>query len=64
VGEKLPSGFQRSEFLLEHGAIDMIVDRREMRDKFAQMIALMTGRHSPELAPKAPVTETDDAPVE
>ena len=35
VGEKLPSGFQRSEFLLEKGAIDMIVDRREMRDKLA-----------------------------
>ncbi len=52
VREKLPSGFQRSEFLLEHGAIDMIVDRREMRDKLAQLIAQLTGRQTPE------VTET------
>ena len=41
VREKLPEGFQRSEFLLEKGAIDMIVDRREMREKVAQMIALL-----------------------
>ena len=33
VREKLPEGFQRSEFLLEHGAVDMIVDRRELRDR-------------------------------
>jgi acetyl-CoA carboxylase carboxyl transferase subunit beta len=42
VREKLPEGFQRSEFLLEHGAIDMIVDRREMRIKIAQLLAKMT----------------------
>lgn len=47
VREKLPSGFQRSEFLLDHGAIDMIIDRREMRDKLAQMIAQLTGRQTP-----------------
>jgi len=41
VRETLPAGFQRSEFLLEHGAIDMIVDRRQMRDKFAQLITLL-----------------------
>lgn len=39
VREKLPEGFQRSEFLLEHGAIDMIVDRREMRDTIARLVA-------------------------
>jgi acetyl-CoA carboxylase carboxyl transferase subunit beta len=39
VREKLPEGFQRSEFLLEKGAIDMIVDRREMRDKLAKILA-------------------------
>lgn len=38
VREKLPEGFQRSEFLLEHGAIDMIIDRREMRDKVAGLV--------------------------
>jgi acetyl-CoA carboxylase carboxyl transferase subunit beta len=41
VRETLPAGFQRSEFLLEHGAIDMIVDRREMRDKLANVFTLL-----------------------
>ncbi len=41
VREKLPEGFQRSEFLLEHGAIDMIVDRREMRDRIADLLDLL-----------------------
>ncbi|EWH12080.1 acetyl-CoA carboxylase, carboxyl transferase subunit beta [Catenovulum agarivorans DS-2] len=41
VREKLPEGFQRSEFLLEKGAIDMIVDRRDMRDSIARQIAKM-----------------------
>jgi len=39
VGETLPEGFQRSEFLLEHGALDMIVDRRMMRDEIAALLA-------------------------
>jgi acetyl-CoA carboxylase carboxyl transferase subunit beta len=42
VRETLPDGFQRAEFLLEHGAIDMIVDRREMRDQLATLITLLT----------------------
>ena len=42
VREKLPEGFQRSEFLQEHGAIDMIIDRREMRDKIASILAILT----------------------
>ncbi len=41
VRETLPEGFQRSEFLLEHGAIDMIVDRRDLRDKIANLISMM-----------------------
>jgi acetyl-CoA carboxylase carboxyl transferase subunit beta len=45
VRETLPEGFQRSEFLLEHGALDMIVDRREMRNKLATLIGNMM-RHS------------------
>jgi len=44
VRETLPEGFQRSEFLLEHGAIDMIVDRREMRDTVADLLALLMRR--------------------
>ena len=47
VREKLPEGFQRSEFLLEHGAIDMIVDRREMRQRIAGLMAKMTNQDSP-----------------
>ena len=44
VRETLPEGFQRSEFLVEHGAIDMIVDRRQMRDTVADMLALLMRR--------------------
>ncbi|HSF91711.1 MAG TPA: acetyl-CoA carboxylase carboxyltransferase subunit beta, partial [Paracoccaceae bacterium] len=41
VRETLPEGFQRAEFLLEHGAVDMIVDRREMRDKVYRVLELL-----------------------
>jgi acetyl-CoA carboxylase carboxyl transferase subunit beta len=41
VRETLPEGFQRSEFLLEHGVVDLIVDRREMRERLANLLALM-----------------------
>jgi acetyl-CoA carboxylase carboxyl transferase subunit beta len=44
VRETLPEGFQRSEFLLEHGALDMIVDRREMRDRIGAMLRLLSGK--------------------
>jgi len=42
VRQKLPEGFQTSEFLLEHGAIDMIVDRREMRERIFSILAMLT----------------------
>jgi acetyl-CoA carboxylase carboxyl transferase subunit beta len=42
VRETLPEGFQRSEFLIDHGAIDLIVDRRQMRDKISAMLAVLT----------------------
>jgi acetyl-CoA carboxylase carboxyl transferase subunit beta len=42
VRQKLPEGFQRAEFLLEKGAIDMIVDRREMREKIHRLLAMLT----------------------
>ncbi|GMW06720.1 MAG: acetyl-CoA carboxylase, carboxyltransferase subunit beta [Gammaproteobacteria bacterium] len=48
VRETLPEGFQRSEFLLEHGAIDRIVDRRAMRDEIATLLAKLTKRPPPE----------------
>ena len=47
VREKLPEGFQRSEFLLEKGAIDMIVDRRQLRDEIAALLDLLTGGDRP-----------------
>ncbi|MPS32557.1 MULTISPECIES: acetyl-CoA carboxylase, carboxyltransferase subunit beta [unclassified Salinivibrio] len=47
VRENLPEDFQTSEFLLEHGAIDMIVDRREMRQRLAGLLAKLNNRHSP-----------------
>ena len=47
IRQKLPKGFQRSEFLLEHGAIDMIVHRNEMRHTLARVLAKLTGTSSP-----------------
>jgi len=42
VREKLPEGFQRSEFLQEHGAVDMIIDRRDIRDKIANILSMLS----------------------
>jgi acetyl-CoA carboxylase carboxyl transferase subunit beta len=47
VRETLPEGFQRSEFLLEKGAIDMIVDRRQMRDRLASALTIFTRQPAP-----------------
>ena len=47
VREKLPEGFQRSEFLLEHGTVDQIVDRREMRDRLADLLAMLMKQPAP-----------------
>ena len=47
VRQKLPEGFQRSEFLLDHGAIDMIVDRRQMREQVADLLAKFEHRPTP-----------------
>ncbi len=47
IRQKLPKGFQRSEFLLEHGAIDMIVHRNDMRETLARVLAKFTGRDAP-----------------
>jgi acetyl-CoA carboxylase carboxyl transferase subunit beta len=43
VRQKLPEGFQRAEFLMEKGAIDMIVDRRQLRDKLHAVLSLLQG---------------------
>jgi acetyl-CoA carboxylase carboxyl transferase subunit beta len=50
VRETLPEGFQRSEFLLDHGALDMIVDRRDLRERIASLLAMFTHK------PAIPVT--------
>src|SRR5690606_18709514 len=50
VREKLPEGFQRAEFLLEKGAIDMIVDRRKLRDAIAELLAVLQKRRAEALA--------------
>ncbi|WP_086983573.1 acetyl-CoA carboxylase, carboxyltransferase subunit beta [Vibrio aphrogenes] len=57
VRENLPEGFQRSEFLLEHGAIDMIVDRREMRPRIGKLVAKLTNY-------QFPLESSDDAAYE
>ncbi|MGQ7274792.1 acetyl-CoA carboxylase, carboxyltransferase subunit beta [Marinobacter sp. V034] len=72
VREKLPEGFQRSEFLLEHGALDMIVHRHDMRFKIASVLAKLTGQDQPEaeaaidlegIKPDQPAPESTDAPA-
>ena len=58
VREKLPEGFQRAEFLLEHGALDMIVDRRQMRDRIAELLAVLS-RQPKAARAAAPAAETE-----
>lgn len=57
VRETLPEGFQRSEFLLKHGVIDMIVDRREMRERVASLLSMLTKQQSPLVALLPPPPE-------
>jgi acetyl-CoA carboxylase carboxyl transferase subunit beta len=47
VRQTLPEGFQRSEFLQEKGAVDMVVDRRDLRDRIASLLAMLTGQPAP-----------------
>lgn len=53
VRQTLPEGFQRSEFLLEHGAIDMVIDRRQMRDRIASILAKLQRRATPTFEDKS-----------
>lgn len=64
IRQKLPKGFQRSEFLLEHGAIDMIVNRLQMRDTIAGLLAKLTGEASvaAPVPPPEPEPEPDPEP--
>ncbi|KKK73790.1 hypothetical protein LCGC14_2890270, partial [marine sediment metagenome] len=47
IRQKLPKGFQRAEFLLDHGAIDMIIPRHEMRDTLASLLSKFTNQPEP-----------------
>jgi acetyl-CoA carboxylase carboxyl transferase subunit beta len=53
VREKLPEGFQRSEFLMQKGGVDMIVDRRNMRAEIARILALLQKLPEPSIATTA-----------
>jgi len=55
VRETLPEGFQRSEFLLDHGALDLIVDRRDMRERLGALLRLLM--REPAAAPAVPAAE-------
>jgi acetyl-CoA carboxylase carboxyl transferase subunit beta len=54
VRETLPEGFQRSEFLLDHGALDLIIDRRDMRERLGSLLRMLM--RQPAATPAAPVT--------
>lgn len=61
VREKLPEGFQRSEFLLEKGAIDMIVHRNKMRETIADLLAILQHKATPVVEEAATATETGNS---
>ncbi len=58
VGETLPEGFQRSEFLLEHGALDLIVDRRSMREELSELLDMLCYKNDKSLAKTKPAKKT------
>jgi acetyl-CoA carboxylase carboxyl transferase subunit beta len=58
IRQKLPEGFQRSEFLLDHGMLDLIVDRREMKGAIARALRFM-GQHPVESGEPAPILQTE-----
>ncbi len=64
IGQKLPEGFQSSEFLLEHGFIDMIVEREELKDKLATILRLHTQSELDKVSLKLPksVKKADETP--
>lgn len=71
IREKLPDGFQRSEYLRDHGMVDLVTDRREMRDQLSSLLGVLMRAEdlgAPEQAelalPEEPVTVTTDAPAD
>ena len=63
VRETLPEGFQRSEFLLEHGAVDLIVDRRYMRDRVHALVSMLMQAPEPQTASTDPDADITDAQI-
>ncbi len=67
IGEKLPEGFQRSEYLLDHGMLDRVTHRKDMRDELVTIVRMLMGMSPPVMgdlpAPKEAV-ETPDQPAE
>jgi acetyl-CoA carboxylase carboxyl transferase subunit beta len=62
IGEELPEGFQRSEFLLEHGMVDMIVARTGLRPTLARLLKLFYSRRTPSTPEETPArTEVEQA---
>lgn len=59
IGEKLPEGFQRAEFLLEHGFVDMVVERLKMKETIAQLLDYLCG----EIACPIPEPEEAEGPA-
>jgi acetyl-CoA carboxylase carboxyl transferase subunit beta len=59
IKQQLPDNFQRAEFLLEHGLLDMIVDRKHMRDSLGKLLTHLKGK--PEAAPEPPAAEKPEA---
>jgi acetyl-CoA carboxylase carboxyl transferase subunit beta len=57
IGQQLPPGAQKSEFLLEHGMIDCIIKRHELKQKLAELIDFLKGNHSEEMEPTPSVTK-------
>jgi acetyl-CoA carboxylase carboxyl transferase subunit beta len=63
IRQKLPEGFQRSEFLLEKGMIDLVIDRREMKATIANALRFMGCNHAPPPPPPAPTAELSATPA-
>jgi acetyl-CoA carboxylase carboxyl transferase subunit beta len=60
IRQKLPEGFQRSEFLVEHGMVDLIVDRREMKTTLTRLLQFMGAQSAPVAAPPMAVAGARD----
>ena len=63
IREQLPEGFQRSEYLLEHGMVDQVVHRHELRDTLARILGLLMSGHAP-VEEEPPVLDVPDEPLD